>query len=60
MVVTNFTLHGVRAMGRKLPGVVGSFPSELFPISLMIATFHWKETAERVQQELKRSHRGLD
>jgi len=60
MVVNNFPMHGVRAMGRKLPGVVGSSPAELFPINLMAATFHWEGTAERVQQELKRSHRALD
>ena len=53
-------MHGVRAMGRKLPGVVGSSPTELFPISLMAAAFHWEGTAERIQQELKRSHRALD
>jgi len=47
-------------MGRKLPGVVGSSPAELFPINLMAATFDWEGTAERVQQELKRSHRALD
>ena len=40
MVVNNFPMHRVRAMGRKLPGVVGSSSTELFPISLMAATFH--------------------
>ena len=60
MVVNNFPMHGVRAMGRKLPGVVGSSSAEPFPSSLMATTFHWEGTADRVQQELKRSHRALD
>ena len=60
MVVNSFPMHGVRAMGWKLPGVVGSSPAKLFPISVMAATFHWKGTADKVQQELKGPHRALN
>ena len=55
IVVKSLPTQGVRAMGRKLFGRVGSSSAASFPISFTDAVFHCRGTTDCVQQVLKRS-----
>ena len=51
-VVKILPIHGVNAIGLKLPGLVGSSLAELLAINLIAADFHSLETMDFVQQIL--------
>ena len=55
MVVNNFPMHDVSAMGLKLDGSVGSFSAAGFPSNFTEAVFHCAGMRDCIQQVLKRS-----
>jgi len=58
MVVNSFPVQGVKAIGLKLEGVVGSSVAAFLPISLMAAVLLADGIVAVVQQQLKRSTRA--
>ena len=59
MVVNNFPMHEVRAIGLKLLGEEGSCSAVVLLINLTAANFHCVGTVESDQQQLNRSCRAV-
>lgn len=58
MVVNSFPVQGVKAIGLKLEGVVGSSVAAFLPISLMATVLHADGIVAVFQQQLKSSTRA--